>query len=113
MVTETERTTKAGERILRQMSDRIVEQFQPEQVFLIGSRVTGQGQWVEVELLVVLRGEWDYRQKSTEIQEALVGSGIGKLIHLSTPSLLKERSEVGGSMEHSALCEGRVLYERQ
>ncbi len=113
MVTEAERTTQASEYQLRQMSDRIVEHFQPEQVFLLGGRVTGQGQWVEVELLVVLPGEWDYREKSTEIQESLVGSGIGKFVHLSTPALLKERSEVGGSMEHSALCEGRVLYERQ
>ena len=113
MVTEAERTTTASEHQLRQMSARIVEQFRPEQVFLLGGRVTGQGRWVEVELLVVLQGDWDYREKSTEIQEALVGSGIGKFIHLSTPSLLAERSEVGGSMEHSALCEGRVLYERQ
>ena len=113
MVTEAERTTKASEYQLRQMSDRIVEQFQPEQVFLLGGRVTGQGQWIEVELLVVLSGEWGYREKSTEIQDALVGSGIGKFIHLSTPSLLKQRREVGGSIEHSALCEGRVLYERQ
>lgn len=113
MVTEAERTTKASEYQLRQMSDRIVEQFQPDQVFLLGGRVTGQGQWIEVELLVVLSGEWGYREKSTEIQDALVGSGIGKFIHLSTPSLLKQRREVGGSIEHSALCEGRVLYERQ
>lgn len=113
MVTKAERAIEASEYRLRQMSDRIVEQFDPEQVFLLGGRVTGQGQWVEVELLVVLPGEWDYREKSIEIQEALIGSGIGKFIHLSTPSLLKERSEVGGSMEHSALCEGRVLYERQ
>ncbi|MDE2966138.1 MAG: hypothetical protein OXS30_01445 [Chloroflexota bacterium] len=113
MVTEAEQTTKASEYQLGQMSDRIVEQFRPEQVFLIGGRVTGQGEWVEVELLVILPGQWDYREKSSEIQEALVGSGIGKFIHLSTPALLKERSELGGSMEHSALCEGRVLYERR
>lgn len=113
MVTEAERTTEASEYQLRQMSDRIVEQFRPERVFLLGGRVTGQGQWVEVELLVVLPGDWDYREKSTAIHEALVGSGIGKFIHLSTPSLLKQRREVGGSMEHSALSEGRVLYERQ
>lgn len=113
MDTEAEQATRASEYLLQEMSDRIVEQFQAEQVFLLGGRVTGRGQWIEIELLIVLSGEWDYREKSTEIQDALVGSGIGKFIHLSTPSLLKERSEVGGSAEHSALCEGRVLYERQ
>ena len=113
MVTEAERAVEASEQRLRKMANRIAERFQPERVYLIGGRVTGQGEWVEVDLLVVLNGDWDYREKSIEIASALSGSGIGHFIYVSTPERLERCDEVGDMMEHGALNGGRVLYERR
>lgn len=77
MVTEAEQATRASEYLLQEMSDRIVEQFQAEQVFLLGGRVTGRGQWIEVELLIVLSGEWATGRSRPRSRTRLWAQGLG------------------------------------
>ena len=113
MVTKTEPVVEASERLLQEVSGRIVEQVQPDQIWLLGGTVTGQGAWIEVDLLIVLPGEWDYRERRAAIGEAGYIRGIGFYTHLATPQRFAQYQEHRYVPPHFNLDESRVLYERQ
>ena len=113
MVTETESVVETSERLLHEVAERIVEQVQPEQIWLLGGTATGQGAWIDVDLLIVLPGEWDHRERKATISKAGRTRGIGFYSHLATPQRFVQYQERDYVPPHFSLSESRVLYERR
>ena len=96
------------------MVERIVERFQPCRVMLFGSRAKGTAtEWSDVDLLVVLEGVTDKRQATVEMRRALGDLMVSKDIVVTTEDEIQRRGHVLGTVLHSALSEGKTVYERR
>ncbi len=98
---------------IREMTRRIVEQFDPEKVILFGSHARGTaGPDSDVDLLVVMPVKGSKREKGVEIGVALHDIRVPKDIIVTTPEAFEWRKEVVGTIERPAAREGKVLYAR-
>lgn len=107
-------TTSSPEVALQEMVDDLVEQFNPERVYLLDIEMSGdQRVWHHANFLVVLAGEWDHTEKAVEMMGALPRAGFGKFFRLATPEQFEQYEEWGGVPPHFDLSESRMLYERR
>lgn len=94
------------------MVERIVKDFNPLRVILFGSWARGTAnQWSDVDLLVVFAALGDKREMAINIRQSLDALSVSKDILVSTPDEISSRGQIVGTVLHSALCEGRVLYD--
>ncbi len=104
--------------VLDQIVRKIVEEVDPEQVILFGSRARGDARaGSDVDLVAVESEPFDHqrsrRLQTARLHRSLAGFGVAKDL------LLYSRDEVAywrDSLNHvlaRALREGRVLYERR
>lgn len=104
----------ASPKVISVMVDRIVEGFNPLRVILFGSWARGTAnQWSDVDLLVVFPALEDKREMSINIRRSLKGLSVSKDILVSTPDEISGRGQIVGTVLHSAVCDGRVLYDKQ
>lgn len=95
------------------MVDRIVGRFQPSQVLLFGSQARGTAnEWSDVDLLVVMASVPDKRRAAVEMRRVLGDLPVSKDIVVTTPDEISRRGHVVGTVLHTALREGQVVYER-
>lgn len=101
------------ETTLSTMVDRIVGQFRPSRVLLFGSQARGTAhEGSDVDLLVVMGNGTDRRRVAVEIRRALGDLPVSKDIVVATPDEIASRGQVVGTVLHTALREGRVIYEQ-
>lgn len=82
-------------------------------IILFGSQARGEpNSSSDVDLLVVLPQVKDKRQTAIEIRRALVSFSIPKDIIVTTPEEISRRGNLVGTLLHTALREGKILYER-
>ena len=107
-------TPTQAQGIIREMVDRIVRGFNPEQVILFGSYARGtQTRDSDVDLLVVLPEiKGSRRNKCVDIRVALHGMGLAKDIVIRTPEELTAEKVIPGTIGRAIEREGRILYER-
>lgn len=99
--------------LLPGMTDQIVRRFAPLRIILFGSQARGEANTSsDVDLLVVLPQVKDKRQTAIEIRRALVSFSIPKDIIVTTPEEISRRGNLVGTFLHTALREGKILYER-
>ena len=100
---------------IREMVKLIVKQFHPDKIILFGSHARGDaGPDSDVDLLVVMEVEKKDRfEKTVEIRGALHDIDTPKDVIVTTPSDYSWRTEIVGTIEHVAVREGKVLYERK
>lgn len=102
------------ERAIRAMVRRVVDQFDPEQVILFGSRARGDARPdSDVDLLVVMPVEGSTREKAIEIRVALHDIPVPKDVAVATPESFAWRKNVVGTVEWPAAHEGKVLHGRK
>lgn len=102
------------ERAIRAMVRRIVDQFDPEQVILFGSRARGDARPdSDVDLLVVMPAAGSTREKAIEIRVALHDIPVPKDVAVATPESFAWRKNVVGTVEWPAAHEGKVLHGRK
>ncbi len=110
--------TKVSDSLIDRMVQKIVEEVDPDQIILFGSRARGDARAGSDVDLVVVESEPFGRERSRRLEtvrlyRSLAGFGVAKDI------LLYSRDEVEywrDSLNHvlaRALREGRVLYERR
>lgn len=105
-------TATERQRVIAGMVSRIVEQFQPDRIVLFGSHARGdQTQDSDVDLLVIKPVSGSKRKERLAIRAALRGCGLPKDIVLATPDEVAKYQHVAGTLLHSVLEEGRVLYD--
>ena len=104
---------EATDHILQNMTERIVQTFDPIRVVLFGSRARGdEHAGSDVDLLVVLPKVENKRETAIAIRRLLRDIPIAKDIVVTSPQEIARRGNLVGSVLRPALREGRVLYER-
>lgn len=102
------------ERAIQTMVRRIVDQFDPEQIILFGSRARGDSRAdSDVDLLVVMPVDGSPREKAIDIRVALHDIPIPKDVIVVTPDSFRRRQDIIGTIEWPAAHEGRVLHARR
>ena len=97
--------------ILR-LSERIVQEFQPERIILFGSYANGTPSVdSDIDILVILHFEGKSFRKSLEILNKIDEHYAIDLMAFR-PDDVKRRYEEGDPLVRCALDKGKILYER-
>jgi predicted nucleotidyltransferase len=99
---------------IHKMVRRIVDRFDPEQVYLFGSHGRGNARPdSDVDLMVVMPvGKNDKREKRIDIRVALHDIPVAKDVFVVTPEELVRYQDVPGTLIQPALREGKLIYDR-
>jgi uncharacterized protein len=85
--------------------------FEPEKIIVFGSRARGEARAEsDVDLLVVLDGVENSRDREAEVIGALKGVPFAKDVVVATPELLARRGDALGTVYRRALREGAIIY---
>ena len=112
----TTEAAAARERLLRQELARfigiVVEQMQPEQIFLFGSLAAGQvDEWSDLELVVIADTDLSFHERTQQILRSVrPQAGIDVLVF--TPVEWAEMSIQRRFIQAEILSKGQVVYER-
>jgi len=107
-------TPTQAQGIIREMVDRIVRGFAPEQVILFGSYARGEaGPDSDVDLAVIFpRLEGRRIDKAVQIRVALHAMGLAKDVIVLTSDDFDEQKDAVGTLGYILAHEGKVLYAR-
>lgn len=98
---------------IHEMVRRIVAGFDPEKIILFGSYARGTaGPDSDADLMVVMDFEGGRRAKAADVCGEVGAVGLAKDLILVTPEELECGRREPGSLVHTALQEGKVLYDR-
>jgi predicted nucleotidyltransferase len=100
--------------VLPEIVRRLVAEFDPEQIFLFGSRAWGQpAPDSDYDLMVILTESLDRpAQRAFRAHRCLSKLGIAKDVIVSTRQEFDRFTGVASSLESEILERGKVLYGR-
>ena len=104
---------KDRSQLLQTIVEIIIEEANPEQVILFGSRAKGTAQEEsDYDFLVVVRGIQNEREISRRIYRALLDRRTGAAVDVIVVDVgtLERHRESSYFVYHQALQEGRVFY---
>ena len=100
--------------LLKEITRRIVEQFDPERIILFGSRSTGSSRTdSDVDLLVIMDTNEPPLQRAVEVKRACRPRFVSMDLLVKTPEEVEARLKRGSFFLRQILEQGKVLYERQ
>jgi uncharacterized protein len=98
---------------IREITKRIVEQFNPERIILFGSMARGSpGPDSDADLMIIASAAGSKRKLASDIELAIADIEIPKDVLMVTREEVETYKNVVGSIIYPAIREGRVLYER-
>ena len=99
---------------IREMGRLIGERFQARRVVLFGSYARGQAdENSDVDLLVVMDSDAPWLERSVPIRKALSERWIEPVdVIVRSPRIFEEKKNQPYTLEHEAMKDGVVLYER-
>jgi len=104
--------TAPKQKLLKEVTRRIVALVHPQRVLLFGSAARGNmHRDSDFDMLVVVRAPVHRRQMAQKIYRGLRGVGIAVDVVVATEEDLKKYGSRAGTVLKPALQEGRVLYE--
>lgn len=103
------------ENLVQQMTDRLVNEFHPEQVILFGSHAWGTpSEDSDIDLFVVVsESEERPLQRARRASNCLAGIRAPKDVLVRTRSEADKYRQVYASLESEIFEKGRVVYERR
>ena len=103
---------KDAERELTEVLRRLVAAYEPERVYLFGSRARGDaGPDSDLDLMVVVPDDAsEERRRSRLAYEALRGTGIAADVLVCTRSYFDERLHLRASLPATIVREGKLLH---
>ena len=104
-----------NDNLLQEVTRRLVEQFQPEQVILFGSHVWGTptaSSDLDVMVIVTDSTLSDY-ERSVQGHRSLIGLDVAKDVIVKTRAEFDFFRQVRASLEYKVAQRGRVLYDRR
>jgi predicted nucleotidyltransferase len=112
-VLASRKVSESARRWLPEMTNRVVQKFQPERVILFGSQARGEAaSESDVDILVVVPDGSDVRRTTTAIYEELDDLPISKDVVVVTPTDVTTFGRLVGTILKPALEEGISIYER-
>jgi len=97
---------------LEEMVVRLVEHFHPQRLILFGSRARGDEKvGSDFDFLIIAPSNEPRWRRTVPAYRLLAGLGVPKDIVWWTPEEVAAWREVKSHFIHTALKEGRVLYE--
>ena len=104
-----------SEHILKEMTRRLVAEFDPEQIFLFGSHAWGNpNKDSDVDLMVIVsHSNLKPIERAVRARRCLSDFQVPKDILVKTRSEFDRFREVYASLECEILERGKVLYERR
>jgi predicted nucleotidyltransferase len=100
--------------LLKEITRRIVEQFDPEKVILFGSHSTGSSRTdSDVDLLVIMDTSAPPIQRAVQVKRACRPRFVSMDVLVKTPEEVETKLERGSFFLRQILEQGKVLYERQ
>ncbi len=103
------------EQLLQEVTRRLVEQFEPEQIILFGSQAWGTptaGSDLDV-LVIVSDSELSEYERAVQGHTALSGLDMAKDVIIKTRIEFDFFRQVRASLEYKIAREGKVLYDRR
>ena len=101
------------EALLEEISQRIVDAFQPEKVVLYGSYADGEPTLdSDVDLLVVMESDEPMARRIWRVAEAAQVRFLPMDLLVYTPAEIAEQIAKGDCFIAEILAKGRVLYQR-
>lgn len=107
--------TTVSDGLLQEVTRRLVEQFQPEQIILFGSHVWGTptaNSDLDVMVIVTDSDLSDY-ERSVQGHRSLMGLDVAKDVIVKTRTEFDFFRQVRASLEYKVARRGRVLYDRR
>lgn len=103
---------RSADEIIAEMTRRIVEQFDPLQIILFGSRARGDARPdSDIDMLVVFPRVNNSREMAVALRQSVNDLGFGKDFIVTTPDEIAARGHLIGNVLEPALREGRTLYD--
>ena len=100
--------------LLEEMTQRLVDEFQPEEIFLFGSRAWGvPTEDSDIDLLVILPGDGKPTiRDAVRARRCLSGLKVAKDILVKSRAQVERYRRVAASLERQILEQGTLLYGR-
>ena len=94
------------------IAERLVEAYQPERIYLFGSKARGDaGPDIDFDLLIVVPDTAPAdRKRSRLAYEVLRGTGIAADVLVSTRGAFENRLHLAASLPATVVREGRLLH---
>jgi predicted nucleotidyltransferase len=105
---------KVDAQLLQEVTRRLVEQFQPEQIILFGSQAWGTptaSSDLDVMVIVTDSALSDY-ERSVQGHRSLMGLDMPKDVIVKTRREFDFFRQVRASLEYKIAKQGKVLYDR-
>ena len=101
--------------LLQEITQRLVNEFQPEEIILFGSHAWGEpGEDSDLDLLVIVsQSEPSPARRAMQAHRCLQDLGVPKDILVRTRTEVERFRHVRASLECQIFERGTVLYERQ
>ena len=101
------------ETAIREMTRRIIEQFNPIKIVLFGSHARGTAVLdSDIDLLIIKKIEGSKRKERVAIGIALHDINVPKDIIVASPEDVARFGNTVGTILYPALKEGKILYEK-
>ena len=98
---------------LKNVTDRIIEVFNPDRIIIFGSHVYGHPTPdSDVDLLIIMDSDERPAARATQVSKALRPRPFPMDILVRTPEEIQRRLEIGDYFIREVLEQGMVLYER-
>lgn len=103
-----------GDGTLANLVRRLDDAYEPEQVYLFGSRARGDvGPDSDYDLLLVVADDAPAERKQTRLAyEALRGTGVAADVLVCTRTWFDRRRDLRASLPGTVLREGRLVHAR-
>ncbi len=102
-----------SQKILEEVTRRLVDGFHPERIILFGSQARGTADArSDADFLVITALTASRRVLMLEMDRALRGLGLARDIVVLTPEEFERDREIPGTIARPAAKEGKILYER-
>ncbi len=101
--------------LLQEITQRLVNEFQPEEIILFGSHAWGKpDQDSDLDLLVIVsHSRLSPTRRAMRAHRCLQGLNVSKDILVRTRAEVERFRDVRASLEYQIFERGTVLYERQ
>ncbi|MFQ5720663.1 MAG: nucleotidyltransferase domain-containing protein [Acidobacteriota bacterium] len=105
-------TSAAGDSSLNQIVERLKRAYDPERIYLFGSKARGDdGPDSDLDILVVVQDDTPRERRGSRLAyQALRGTGVAADILVWTRAYFESRRHLKASLSSTIVSEGRLLY---